>query len=194
MLEAANVWGQEVIPFLSSAIAAQIVSEPWQLEAYYRLRRSVFAEEQGLFDQTDVDAHDARATAIVAMAQMAGMADEVVGVVRIYPTDPDTWFGGRLGVIPRYRSRRIVGTSLICAAVSTARAFGCKTFLATIQAKNVRYFEQHHFSAIEPVEVCGQPHQLMRADLEAYPACAAWANRPVFGDVAAALMGRLRAA
>jgi putative N-acetyltransferase (TIGR04045 family) len=194
MIEASDVWGQDVLPFFSPNVTAHIASEPWQLDAYFRLRRAVFAEEQGLFDGSDVDPSDAAATPIVALSHMAGMPDEVIGTVRIYPTEPGTWFGGRLGVSRPYRSRRVVGTALICAAVSTAHAWGCERFFATIQLRNVRYFEQHRFTTIAPVQVCGQPHHLMEADLGAYPPRAAWAGTPVDGGTAAARLRRAEAA
>jgi len=190
MIELCRVWGADVLPFSSPRVVAHVATEPWQLAAYYRLRREVFAEEQGLFAHSDIDDHDARATPIVAVGQIAGMPDDVIGVVRIYPTDKGTWFGGRLGVSPRYRSRRIVGTSLICAAVSTAHAWGCKRFLATIQSRNIRYFEQHHFETIEPAEVCGQPHQLMQAQLAFYPPRVASPDDPVDAALSAALIKR----
>jgi putative N-acetyltransferase (TIGR04045 family) len=193
-VETRGLWDQAVVPFVSPAITAHVATEPWQLAAYYELRRAIFAEEQKLFKGSDLDPHDAVATPIVATGQVAGMPDEVVGAVRIYPTEPGTWFGGRLGVSPRYRSRRVVGTSLICAAVSTARAWGATRFLATIQLKNVHYFEQHHFATVELTEVCGHPHHLMRADLSAYPPRAALAHRPIHGDAAVALLHKARAA
>jgi putative N-acetyltransferase (TIGR04045 family) len=189
-----RMWEQDVLPFISTAITAQVATEPWQLAAYYELRRAIFAEEQALFAGSDVDEHDAVATPIVAVAHMAGVLHEIIGAVRIYPAEAGTWFGGRLGVVPRYRSRRIVGTSLICAAVSTAHAWGARRFLATIQMQNVRYFEQHHFSTVEPISVCGQPHHLMEADLGAYPPSAAVEACPVHGDAAVALVRRARAA
>ena len=133
MLETVRVWGQPISPFCSPRVTAHVAAEPWQLAAYSRLRRAIFAEEQQLFEGSDVDEHDAAATPIVAIAHMGGMPEEVVGVVRIYPTERGTWYGGRLGVSPRYRSRRVVGTSLIVAAVSTAHSWGCRRFLATIQ-------------------------------------------------------------
>ncbi len=194
MLEPIRVYGQDVTPFFSPTICAQIASEPWHLDAYYRIRRAIFAEEQHLFESTDVDEHDDHATPIVAIDHVAGAPADVVGAVRIYPAGRDTWYGGRLGVSPRYRSRRVVGTALIVAAVSTAHAWGCREFLATIQLRNVRYFEQHRFESVGPIEVCGQPHHLMRADLAAYAPSAALAARPVDGDAAVALFRRARAA
>jgi putative N-acetyltransferase (TIGR04045 family) len=194
MLETVHVWGAPVAPFRSPRVTAQIASEPWQRDAYFRLRRAIFADEQALFEGSDVDEHDETATPIVAVAHMGGMPDEVIGVVRIYPAEPGVWYGGRLGVDPRYRSRRVVGTSLIVAAVSTAHSRGCRRFLATIQLQNVRYFEQHRFSTLGALEVCGQPHHLMEADLAAYPPIAASHSEPVDSERAGALFHRARAA
>jgi putative N-acetyltransferase (TIGR04045 family) len=184
MLETANVWGQRVAPFVSPVVTAQIASEPWQVAAYQRLRRDIFVAEQRLFAGSDSDAQDGHAIPIVALAHVAGTPDEVVGVVRIYHAGAGvkgTWFGGRLGVCTAYRARRSVGTALIVAAVSSARALGCVEFLATVQLPNVRYFEHHHFARVEPITVCSQPHWLMRAELEAFPAEVASATRPVDG-------------
>jgi putative N-acetyltransferase (TIGR04045 family) len=194
MLEVENVWGGSVPAFLSPSITAQIACELWELEGYFALRRAIFAEEQGLFETSDVDAKDAFATPIVALTHVAGIPDEVVGGVRIYPEGSGTWFGGRLGVCQRYRARGVVGTALIYAAVSTAHAKGCNRFLATIQLKNVTYFERHAFSVIGPVEVCGQPHQLMEADLGVYPPRAAHAAQAVDGALVAALFRSRKAA
>jgi putative N-acetyltransferase (TIGR04045 family) len=157
--------------FLSRDVSASVAHERWQIEAYYRLRREIFEREQGLFTDSDVDEHDARATPIVASSHIAGMPDEVVGVVRIYPTENDTWYGGRLGVAHTHRRVGAVGGALIAVAVSTAHAHGCRRFLATVQARNVRYFERYAFRALGELSVRGQPHQLMQADLAAYPPC-----------------------
>jgi putative N-acetyltransferase (TIGR04045 family) len=160
-------------------VTAEIACESWQLEAYFALRRRIFVHEQKLFIGSDADAWDESATPIVALSQLAGMADEVVGVVRIYESAPHLWFGGRLGVAERYRSRGAVGAELITAAVSTAHAWGCRHFLATVQEANVRYFERRHFRVLEPIQVCGQPHWLMEADLDRYPACSRARRQPV---------------
>jgi putative N-acetyltransferase (TIGR04045 family) len=195
MLDVTFICGEAVLPYVSTSVAAHVADEPWQISAYYRLRRAVFAEEQGLFSRSDVDEHDLHATPIVAVGHVAGMADEVIGAVRIYAVgrgvEGRVWFGGRLGVSPLYRSRRVVGSSLIRAAVSTAHAWGCRRFLATIQVRNVGYFEQHHFATVEPVEVCGQPHHLMEADLGAYPPRAALSAQPVRGDTMVAAVKRV---
>jgi putative N-acetyltransferase (TIGR04045 family) len=151
------------------AVRAEVASERWQVEAYFRLRQQIFALEQGLFGDSDRDDRDAGALPIVALTDIAGMPDRVVGVVRIYESAPGIWYGGRLGVDPEYRRARAVGTALITEAVSTAHALGAREFFATVQERNVRYFERHRFHALEAVEVCGRPHRLMSAELSVYP-------------------------
>ena len=163
--------GRPSRPYLCQDIVAEVACEPWQVAAYYRLRSEIFAEEQGLFAGSDSDEHDASAIPIVALGRVLGIANEVVGVVRIYPAAGNTWYGGRLGVARDYRRVGAVGGALIHTAVSTAHALGCQRFLATIQPQNVRYFERYHFRVEEEVSVCGRPHTLMRADLASYPPC-----------------------
>jgi putative N-acetyltransferase (TIGR04045 family) len=171
MLDGVHPWGRPVRRALAAEVVAHVAREPWELAGYYRVRSAIFAEEQALFDVSDVDEHDGHATPIVAVSRIAGMPDEVVGVVRIYESAPGTWFGGRLGVCPEYRRRGAIGGALIVTAVSTAHAWGCTRFFATVQAQNVRYFEHHHFRALETLVVRERPHALMAAELSAFPPC-----------------------
>jgi putative N-acetyltransferase (TIGR04045 family) len=174
MLDRIHPWGKPLRVPTASLIRAEVAREPWQLAGYFQLRSEIFAAEQGLFNGTDKDAHDAHATAIVAQGEIAGMPDCVVGVVRIYRENAadaeNTWFGGRLGVAHAYRRVGAVGSALITEAVSTAHGWGCQRFLATVQEANARYFEHHHFRRLEAVDLLGRPHVLMQADLERYPA------------------------
>lgn len=169
MLDLEHPWGARVRRSLSAEVVAQVATERWQLAAYRALRQAIFSEEQGLFAGSDFDEHDLHARPIVAQSQIAGMADAVIGVVRIYRSGPGTWYGGRLGVHSDYRRFGAVGSALIACAVSTAHALGCQRFLATVQLKNVRYFERHHFRSLREVTVLGHPHSLMQAELSAYP-------------------------
>jgi len=169
MLDAIHPWGKPLRTQTAQRITAELAHEPWQVAAYFRLRSEIFAAEQGLFAQSDRDAFDDHASPIVAQGEIAGMPDGVVGVVRIYRAEEHTWFGGRLGVLRSYRRVGAVGTALITEAVSTAHAWGCRRFLATVQEANVRYFEHHHFRRLEALELLGRPHFLMQADLERYP-------------------------
>jgi putative N-acetyltransferase (TIGR04045 family) len=170
VLDVQHPWGRPVRPSLGDQIVAEVATEGWQLAGYHELRRRIFADEQGIFAGSDLDEHDEHAWPIVAQSQIAGMSDQVVGVVRIYRSEPGTWYGGRLGVKAEFRRFGAIGTALITAAVSTAHALDCRSFLATVQPANVRYFERHHFRPLREVEVQGRAHQLMQADLGAYPA------------------------
>jgi putative N-acetyltransferase (TIGR04045 family) len=156
-------------------VHARIAREPWQVAAYFGLRARIFAGEQQMFSGSDRDEHDAIAWPIVALSTKFGMDDEVVGVVRIFPAGAGAWYGGRLGVDPGYRAHGGVGTALIECAVSSAHALGCSRFLATVQERNVRYFERHHFRALEALELRNRPHRLMEADLAYFPPSAALA-------------------
>ncbi len=168
--EPSRPWGTAP-GFLSQDIAASVARERWQIDAYYQLRRDIFEREQRLFHDSDVDEHDSHATPIVAMSFVAGMPDEVVGVVRIYQSEGGTWYGGRLGVCHEYRRVGAVGGALIHTAVETAHAYGCTRFLATVQERNVRYFEHYDFHSLNELSVRGKPHHLMQADLDCFPPC-----------------------
>lgn len=161
--------GASVRAHRSSAIAACVATEDWQLKGYYSLRRRVFVDEQRLFIDSDDDPIDSKAIPIVAMSWLCGMPDRIVGAVRIYTTGVGSWHGGRLAVDSSYRHHGSVGESLICAAVCTAHYLGAERFSATVQLRVRRYFERRYFKAIEQTTLCGLPHLFMQADLTKYP-------------------------
>lgn len=167
MLSASVVWDERPEPYLSGWVVAEPALEAWQRSAYFALRHEVFVREQALFCDSDRDEHDDHALHLVAMAPIAGVSAEVVGVVRIY-RQAGFWYGGRLAVVRHYRQRRDVGAALIRAAVGAARGLGATRFLATVQSENVRYFERHYFRSLEALTLYGHPHQLMEADLSAF--------------------------
>jgi putative N-acetyltransferase (TIGR04045 family) len=114
----------------------KLATDSQEVAAYFALRRSIFAEEQQLFQGDDVDEIDKIAYPIVAISQgersaIATDINKVVGVVRIYEVEPGIWYGGRLGTHPDYRRGWQIGKGLIYKAVTTANTWGCKQFLAT---------------------------------------------------------------
>ena len=169
MLDAIHPWGRKIRPFCPDGIIARVAQEEWERAAHFRIREEIFVREQGICVGSDRDEQDQHALPIVALSPMAAVGYDAVGVVRISPSIGDTWYGGRLGVCAAYRRVGAIGTALITCAVSTAHAAGCQEFLATIQPQNVRYFERHHFAVRGEVQVLGQPHVLMEADLGSYP-------------------------
>ncbi len=165
--------------FVPAQFALRVARADWEIAGCLALRRAVFCAEQGIFAGDDGDAVDPRATMLAAIGLVAGMADTVVGTVRVHEAEAHeaeahqaeagVWFGSRLAV--QRDARRLVGlgTGLIRLAVGTARARGCRVFLAHVQQANVALFESLHWRALGPVALHGRPHQLMRADLEHYP-------------------------
>ena len=143
----------------------KLALSPSHIEAYFLLRQQIFCQEQGIFETSDRDEYDSIAYPIVAVNHDS----EIVGVVRIYETEPRLWYGGRLGVHPDYRRGGQIGKGLIDKAVTTAHAWGCDRFLATVQLPNVRFFQRLHWNSIEKISLCDYPHHLMEADLDYYP-------------------------
>jgi putative N-acetyltransferase (TIGR04045 family) len=133
------------------------------------LRRAVFCTEQGLFGADDRDAVDAHARLLVAIAEMGGMPDQVVGTVRIHEQTPGTWYGSRLAVLRSQRRHAHLGSGLIELAVRSAHSSGARVFLAHVQSQNVPLFERLHWQSLEQVSLHGRPHHFMRADLAHYP-------------------------
>ncbi len=143
----------------------------WERTEARRLRRAVFCVEQGVFVGDDGDAIDARAETLVAVSQVGGMADQVVGTVRLH-READAWWGSRLAVHAAFRHHGRLGATLIRLAVSSAHALGCERFLAYVQRQNLPLFEQMHWTLIREETLHGRPHALMQADLAHYPPCA----------------------
>lgn len=141
----------------------------WEEAAAYRLRRDVFCDEQGIFTGDDRDDIDAHAHLLVALACVGGMPDQVVGTVRIHRDASGRWWGSRLAVHRAHRRNGNLGASLIRLAVSSANAIGCATFLAHVQSQNVPLFRKLHWRSLQEETLLGRPHNLMQADLAAYP-------------------------
>lgn len=154
--------------FISADIVIKLVSEDWERREYYRLREATFRDEQQLLKE-DRDEYDFKAFGIVAIGQMFGEPDRVIGAVRIFPDGEQTWWGGRLCVDPIYRRHHSIGKALINAAVSTAKKLGCQNFLATVQQQNERFFQRLHWRSQSQITVANLPHVLMQADLQHYP-------------------------
>jgi putative N-acetyltransferase (TIGR04045 family) len=172
VLETTRPFGAPVRRYVSPFIAFGVAREAWEIDAYWQLRREIFCQELEIFagPANERDPHDTRALPIVAVSHSAGNPEAVVGVVRVYPVEGGTWYGGRLGVSRDYRVRPQVGSGLIGAAVRTAAAHGCKRFLAHVLAQNGSYFARHHFRALGELELWGRPHVLMQADMAAFGA------------------------
>jgi putative N-acetyltransferase (TIGR04045 family) len=142
----------------------KLAANSTEIEAYFLLRQQIFCQEQGIFKTSDRDKYDQIAYPIIAVDN-----NQVVGVVRIYETEPGLWYGGRLGVHPDYRRGWRIGKGLINKAVTTANTWGCDRFLATVQLPNVRFFQRLHWNSLKEIIICDKLHHLMEAELNFYP-------------------------
>ena len=156
-------------PFAACHFRLKYASERWETDGAASLRRSVFCDEQKIFEGHDRDAIDETAIHLVALSTVAVIADEVVGTVRIHQPEPGIWHGSRLAVDPRYRRVGALGGALIRLAVSSAHSLGCVRFYAHVQAQNELMFRRLSWERVSEVALHGVPHVLMQADLAAYP-------------------------
>ncbi len=134
-----------------------------ELQEALAIRKMVFVEEQGLFEDTDRDNDDARSMHLVA--EEKGV---IVGTVRIFPVEGEShhWVGGRLAVV---RSKRANGAGeiLVREAVKRVRDLGGRRFTAMIQERNVSFFERLGWRVVKDTKIYrGKPHRLMEADLK----------------------------
>ncbi|HZK48255.1 MAG TPA: MSMEG_0567/Sll0786 family nitrogen starvation N-acetyltransferase [Thermoleophilia bacterium] len=128
-------------------------------DAAFDVRQQVFCQEQGLFDGSDLDAHDEGAIHLAALAD--GL---VVGTVRLYEREPGVWIGGRLAVLRGHRGG--TGFRLVQRAVEEARRRGASVFLASVQSPNEPFFRRLGWHTVaEGQELRGMPHVIMEAPL-----------------------------
>jgi putative N-acetyltransferase (TIGR04045 family) len=131
-----------------------------ELRMHHRIRHAVFVQEQAVFSESDVDAHDSWDDVIRVVAHKAGKPN---GAERLYPVDDQSglWKGDRLAVLPDCRTHG-VGAPLVRFAVAHAGAHGGRRMIAHVQVPNVRFFERLGWSACQdPEEYLGLMHQLM---------------------------------
>ncbi len=160
---------EPVLPYVAGEARVKFATEAWEVEDAMALRRQVFCREQKVFTGHDRDETDARAITLVALAPIFGVADQVVGTVRIHEDAPGQWAGSRLAVEPAWRRLGALGTALIRLAVSSATARGCSRFTAHVQAQNAPLFHRLHWATLAEETCHGLPHHFMEADLAHYP-------------------------
>ena len=145
-------------------IVCRPVGDPADEGLHHRIRHDVFVVEQGVFADSDVDAHDASSSTIKVVAYAD---DRPGGAVRLYPLEPGVWQGDRLAVLAPFRAWNL-GSPLVRFAVETASDLGGHEMLAHVQTANVRFFERLGWERRgEPEIYVGLPHQLMAIDLTA---------------------------
>ena len=162
---------ESLAPYRPSHFQVKFATGAWERAQCSALRRRVFCEEQGVFEEDDRDAIDELALPICALAMVGVAADAVVGTVRIHEVAerPGEWWGSRLAVARDYRRVGALGAGLVRVAVSSAHARGCTRFLAHVQSANAAFFQSLHWASLRETTLHGRPHHLMQADLAHYP-------------------------
>jgi putative N-acetyltransferase (TIGR04045 family) len=159
----------------------ELADDARTVEAYRRLRRDVFVDEQSLFAGSDAEADDIdtdpRTVVLVARAGDG----TVVGGVRLAPvgTDIGWWTGSRLAVARAARKGGGIGPALVRAACAHAEQRGVLRFEATVQAANEALFRRLGWQRLRATEVSGAPHVLMRWPIERFGAQARATKAPL---------------
>ena len=154
--------------FISPDFLIRKATKPWEFLGSDELRYRTFVMEQGIFEYHDRDEIDKDMMPIVAISTLASEAYEVVGTVRIHEPEKGVWWGSRLSVAVSHRRVGLLGPELIRFAVGTARHYGCHLFLAHVQLRNVPLFKRLNWEELESVELHGQTHIKMKANLQAF--------------------------
>lgn len=150
----------------STQVVCAPVADDAELAGHFRIRRTVFVTEQGLFQGTDQDDRDLSPTTVHVLASIGG---EPVGTVRLFPLDGGhgLWQGDRLAVLPRFRVHG-AGRPLVRFAVSYASRCGGRRMVAHVQLPNVVFFARLGWELAGPVEdYLGAVHQPMSIPLTA---------------------------
>ncbi len=137
------------------------------IDVHRALRRTVFVEQQGLFEGTDRDDTDDDPETVVLVARDRERGS-VLGGVRVHPYDghgPIGWWrGSRLVVDPGCgQAGAGIGSRLVRAAVALGDDRGALRFDATVQLDKVRFFERLGWRRLGEASVRGVPHALMLA-------------------------------
>ena len=156
--------------YIAPSFIIKAADAPWEHQGVIELRRQVFCEEQKLFIDHDRDEIDKIAIPLAAISTSAGMQDQVVGTVRIHNQKDNIWWGSRLAVDQTHRRVGHLGAELIRLAVTTAHGMGCDHFYAHVQHQNENLFKRLHWEHLDELDIHGQKHILMEADLDYYPA------------------------
>ena len=148
-------------PHHKPQVEVNLASTIDEFAGHFRVRRQVFVDEQGLFEETDRDRWDDTALHVVAI-----IAGEVVGAVRLYQLDEaGLWQGDRLSVSEHARKLR-AGGPLVRFAVKTAGELGGHLMIARIQEPIVPFFRFLRWECVGGlIDYCGVPHQRMTIPL-----------------------------
>lgn len=131
-----------------------------EITKVFEIRKEVFVLEQKIFDDTDRDTDDLRSVYLIAVRD-----GEIIGVVRVFPTNEHEWIGGRLAVKKEFRGSR-AGYLLVKGAMRLVKEKKCSKFTAMIQEENINFFKRIGWRPFGEIFMYhGKRHIRMEADL-----------------------------
>jgi putative N-acetyltransferase (TIGR04045 family) len=137
-----------------------------RMDAYRKLRRRAFVEEQRLFARDDTDEWDAHPATVFLTALASD--GSVLGGVRLHPAcegggELGWWRGRRLVTRSGPNLRRgVIGEALVRAACGRALDAGALRFDAHVQSAHSPFFTELGWETIRDVDIGSTPHVLMR--------------------------------
>ncbi|MGH3452918.1 MAG: MSMEG_0567/Sll0786 family nitrogen starvation N-acetyltransferase [Nocardioidaceae bacterium] len=135
-------WSPRAVPEAPAipGVSCRRVNSTAEREDHFAIRHRIFVDEQAIFTESDLDAHDRDGAAIAINGYRDGIP---AGTVRLFVLDEASgiWQGDRLAVLSAYRLRGL-GGPLVTAAVATAAVSGGTVMSAHIQPTNVRFFQR----------------------------------------------------
>jgi predicted GNAT family N-acyltransferase len=136
------------------------ISTDQELEQAYRVRHTVFVEEQGVDPALEMDEHES--TAVHFLAQWEG---EPIGAARYRRIAPDTAKVERVAVLPAYRGKQI-GVQLMQAIEAHAREAGLAQLKLNAQRHAEVFYTRLGYEPYgAPFEEAGIAHVAMRKSL-----------------------------
>ena len=127
-------------------------------DAAFTVRKAVFTDEQGFFDE--LDSIDDTAWHAVAYVD-----DKIIGCGRIFQEGKESYHAGRIAVLSEYRGMG-VGTKIMAELENTARSKGAADIVLSAQRRAVDFYLKLGYKSVgdEYLEE-GYPHRIMRKSL-----------------------------
>jgi ElaA protein len=142
---------------LAAGVAIRWVAGPADMRGAFALRERVFCGEQGVAREEEIDARDAQALHLVALAPDGHM---VIGTLRLL-LDGEAAKVGRVAVAREWR-RRGIALRMLELALAAARERGCVRVRLAAQLEAVALYEQAGFAVQSDVfEEAGIEHVWM---------------------------------
>jgi predicted GNAT family N-acyltransferase len=122
----------------------------------YRIRKTVFIEEQAVPEEMELDLYDAQ-----AQHALLYQNSQCIGTARLVVQSDGVGKIGRMAILSPYR-RHGFGAELLGALISFGKSQGIARFVLNAQMVAIPFYEKFGFQAHGPVyDEAGIPHRSM---------------------------------